>query len=277
MLQVVPGISVDKGRTLMALLSMAVYDTEENNRTWMTLATLKSLAWTVNWNKHRLFVCDNGSCEATYEVYKEASERLPFTLLRMGSNVGTAAAINRGWQRREPGEHCVKLDNDVVIHQPHWVDWMEDVFERDPEIGICGLKRKDLEERPWSHNEWWRSTLRMLPQDKGQRWLIVEEVAHVMGTCQAYSSALLDEIGYLYQGNWKYAFDDSLAATRAKVAGFKSAFLHGFEIDHIDPGGTEFTEWKRKVAGDAMAWFHKTRNSYISGEKDIYYDGGFRD
>jgi hypothetical protein len=96
-----------------------------------------------------------------------------------------------------------------------------------------------------------------------------------MGTCQAYSSALLDKIGYLYQGNWKYGFDDSLAAVRAKVMGFQSVFLHGFELDHIDPGGDDYTKEKQDLAGQAMTWFNHTRQAYLSGKKDPYYDGGF--
>jgi len=261
----------------MALIGMAVHDTTENQRTALTLATLKSLAWTVNWSEHRLIVVDNGSCDETQEMYKEAGDHIPYRLYRNEKNMGTANAINRAWRERRPGEHCIKIDNDVVINQPHWVDWMEDVFQRAPDIGICGLKRNDLEECPWSENEWYKSKLYMLPHERGQRWMVVEEVGHVMGTCQAYSSALLDKIGYLYQGNWKYGFDDSLAATRAQVEGFKSVFLHGFEIDHIDKGGDDYTEWKKKVAGEAMAWFNHTRKLYLTGKKDTYYDGGFDD
>jgi len=260
----------------MALIAMAVFDNEKNQRSKFTRATLMSLAWTVDWKNsdHRLIVVDNGSCEETQEIYKEAGDHIPFFLLRNGENLGTANAINRAWKRRKPGEHCVKLDNDVTIEQPGWADWMEDVFARDPRIGICGLKRKDLDERPWGEG-WKQSELYMLPQERGQRWLIVEQVAHVMGTCQAYNSSLLYKMGYLYQGKWKYGFDDSLAAVRADVLGFKSVFLHGFEIDHIDPGGDDYTAEKQRLAGQAMAWFNATRRQYQSGQRDPYHDGGF--
>ena len=257
------------------LLAMAVFDTVENNRTWMTRETLKSFARTVDWNRHRLFVSDNGSCQATLDLYKDMRDELPFEVIYNGENLGTANAVNKVWRLREPGEHALKADNDVVIHQPCWASWMEDVFQRDPTIGICGLKRNDLAECPWSENPWYRSTIRMLPHERGQRWIVVEEVSHVMGTCQGYSSALLDKIGYLYQGDRLYAFDDSLAAVRARVAGFKSVFLHGFEIAHIDPGQGEFVEWKRQYAGEAMGWFNETKREYLSGERPVYYDGGF--
>lgn len=260
------------------LIAMAVWDTAENGRTDLTRRTLESLARTVDWDRHRLIISDNGSCEATQMLYTEdlGTPPLSFTLILNGENLGTAKAINKAWRQREPGEAAAKVDNDVTIVQSGWADWLEDVFQRDEAIGICGLKRSDLEECPWHANPWYKSKLRMLPHERGQRWIVVEEVAHVMGTCAAFSSALLDQIGFLYQGDLLYSFDDSLAAVRAQVAGFKSVFLNGFEISHIDKGGDDYTQWKRDYAGQAMGWYHKTRNEYLSGERSVYYDGGFK-
>lgn len=252
------------------LISMAVWDTEENGRTGMTRKTLESLAKTVNWDRHRLFITDNGSCDDTIRLFHNSwvSEMLPFEMTRLEKNIGTARAINKGWEWRMPGEHCVKMDNDVVFHQPDWADWMEDVFERDPTIGICGLKRKDLDESPFAEGDM-KSSVRMLPHEKGQRWLVVEDVNHVIGTCQAYSSALLDKIGYLTQPS-RYGFDDSLSAVRCRLAGFKSVFLHGFEIDHIDPGGDEYCNWKRAHAAKFFSMYESKAMVYETGLLDLW-------
>ncbi len=262
----------------MALIAMAVFDTVENERSWMTRDTLKSLNRTVNWKKHRLIISDNGSCDKTFRIYDVMREVLTFELIENGQNLGTAAAINLAWRDRRPGEAAVKMDNDCVIFQKGWVDWMEDVFARDPKIGICGLKRKDLAERPDHPNQWYKSEVRMLPHEPGQRWLVVEKCRHIMGTCQAYSSALLDQIGYLDQmqseGN-VYGYDDSLASLRSELAGFENVFLHGFEIDHIDPGNSEYTTQKQVNAGQWMGRYHQVRDEYQRGIRDLYYDGGF--
>ena len=248
---------------------MAVHDTEDNNRTWMTEATLRSLAFRVNWDKHRLFVIDNGSCEETIQLY-DRFEFMPMTIIRNQRNIGTAKAINLGWKHRLPGEHCVKMDNDVVIHQPEWVDQMEEVFEVDPKIGICGLKRKDLAESPFSEGHF-KSSIRMLPHEKGHRWLIVEDVENVMGTCQAYSSLLLDKIGYLVQPG-VYGFDDVLSSLRARLAGFDRVFLHGFDIDHIDPGGSPYSQWKIREAGNHWKNYQSQALLYESGVIPIYHE-----
>lgn len=251
---------------------MAVHDTVENERTWMTEVTLRSLSNTVDWGKHRLIVSDNGSYQRTIDLLRNPMwEGLDMEVIYNRENLGTAKAINNAWQHRMSGEHCVKMDNDVHIHQTGWADWMEDVFERDPTIGICGLKRKDLAESPFSEGSM-KSTIRMLPHEKGQRWLIVEEVNGVIGTCQGYSSALLDKIGYLVQPG-VYGYDDALASLRARIAGFKRVFLHGFEIDHVDPGNTDYTQWKIDEAARYQADFNTLALLYESGAKEVYHAG----
>lgn len=248
---------------------MCVYAVAANNRAWMLHRALISLANTVDWGRHRLIISDNGSCDEAQLLYETMPALLPFEVIRNGGNIGTANAINKAWKHRRPGEHAVKMDEDVVIHQPGWVDWMEDVFDRDPSIGIVGLKRKDLMESPWAEDDW-KSEVYMLPHERGQRWLVVEEVKHVIGTCQAYKSALLDKIGYLVQPAF-YGFDDSLSACRARLAGYKSVFLHGFEIDHLDPGGDAYCKWKIAQADKYFPDYQTQVVLYESGIQPIYY------
>lgn len=258
------------------LISMAVWDTEENQRTELTRATLESLADTVDWARHRLFISDNGSCEATQRLYKEIVRfGLPkLRLIENGENIGTARAVNRGWSYRRKGEHVLKMDNDVVIHDIGWADDMEEVFRRDPSIGICGLKRKDILESPDSPNPQYKSTLSMLPHAPGERWMVLESVNHVIGTCQAYSSSLFDKIGYLYQGNWKYGFDDALASLRAHISGFKTVFIPHVEIDHIDPGTNSYQKEKEQQAGEVIGLYSQLATEFLTGRRPVYYDGG---
>jgi GT2 family glycosyltransferase len=253
---------------------MAVYDTEDNQRSQFTNRTLRSLYERVDFKKHRLIISDNGSCEETQRIYKNWLQAFDFKIIENGENLGTARAINRAWSFRKAGEHAVKMDNDVVVHYDNWVDDMELAFEVEPDIGICGLKRKDLIESPDHPDPNWRSQLVMLKHEPGHRWIVVENVNHVMGTCQAFSSALLDKIGYMYQGDWKYGFDDTLASVRAHMAGKCTVFLPYIEIDHIDCGGTLYTEEKSVEAGVVMPKYQKIVDDYNSGKQSVYFDGG---
>jgi GT2 family glycosyltransferase len=254
---------------------MAVYDTVLNKRQRFTAATLESLGRTVNWDRHRLIVVDNASCEATHDIYKHFQKQYPVEVIQNKTNLGQTKATNKAWQRRKTGECAAKIDNDVVIYSRRWADAMEDVFSRDPQIGICGLKRKDLMECPWHENPYFRSEIRMLPHEPGQRWLVVEQAWHVMGTCFGFSALMLQKFGYLNQPNSLYGFDDSLAAARAEALGFQRVFLCGVEIDHIDPGGDWYTKWKMRHAGEHMDTFNRMKQEYLNGQRNPYYDGGF--
>ena len=163
----------------MALIAIAVYDTQANKRTGLTEKCIESLGRTVNFTRHRLFVCDNASCDETLYLYKVLKLKVPFIVIHNNENLGTATAINKAWALRRPGEHCVKMDNDCVVHEQDWPDLMEDVFRRDPAIGICGLKRKDIwesPEDPHPRGDYYQSKLEMLPHEPGERWLVIEEV-----------------------------------------------------------------------------------------------------
>ena len=263
------------------LLGMAVFDTIENQRTEQTLQTLKSLENSVDWKKHRLVISDNGSCEETQKLYRTAAQCFPLIVIHNGENLGTAKAVNKAWKLRIHGEHLCKMDNDVVISHPGWADEMEEVFSRDPSIGICGLKRKDLAECPDSSIPFYRSKLCMLPHEPGQRWIVVEECSHIMGTCQAFSSKLFEKIGYLYQGQDEgklYGLDDSLASYRSMLAGFRNVFLPHILIDHIDPGGNPYALWKNKQAEESLCfngrenWFAKIKMEYRTGKRSLYWE-----
>lgn len=253
----------------MALIAMAVWDQEGSGRSEMTKRTLTRLQELGTGRAHRIFLIDNGSCSETQDILEVFSHLLPATLLRLPENVGTAKAINRAWLDRREGELCVKMDNDVLIYQPDWAEQMEEAVEREPKIGIVGLKRKDCWETPWTDPPY-RSRLAMLSHQPGQRWIVVEEVNHVIGTCQGYNPALLDKIGYLEQMGGLYGFDDVLAAIRAHLAGFLTVFLPHIEIDHIDPGGTDYARWKEQYAGERMAEFDRYVKEYTSGQRSLY-------
>lgn len=261
----------------MALIAMAVYDTEENKRTEYTKQTIDSLLKTVDFDKHRLVVVDNASCQETKDHLSFLAEYFEswfydkLEVITLPENVGTARAINKGWQLRQPGEHCIKMDNDVVIHSAGWVDEMEEAIKRDPKIGQVGLKRKDCWEWPGHHEADWRSELSMLPHVPGEAWQIVEKVKHVIGTCVMHSSALLDKVGYLYQPSL-YGYDDVIMSHRSQISGFYNCFLPHINIDHIDTGETSYQGWKEKHSGEQTQKVIDLVHAMIRGEKPIYYE-----
>jgi len=249
----------------MALIAMAVHDTEENGRTKYTKRTLDSLINTVDLDYHRIIIVDNDSCDETKKLLIKHYS-LGIEIITNSENVGTAKAINQAWSLRGPGETVIKIDNDCVINHFGWVEDMEIAMLKGG-YGIMGLKRKDLLQSPTAEDIW-KTTLKMIPHEKGEPWYIVEESEDIMGTCTMFHPTLTDKMGGLMQSGL-YGFDDTLACIRAKLLGYKLAFLPHIDIDHIDEGGDAYTEWKRKYAGDRMKEFYEIKQGLINGSIPI--------
>lgn len=253
----------------MALIAMAVYDTEENKRTELTRRTLEAIRNTVDLHDHEVFVVNNNSCHSTKMLLQNWDHIIHVIHLR--ENVGTAEAINIAWAARRPGQNCVKMDNDVDINTIDWVEDMEEVIRRNPEIGQVGLKRKDCWEYPTHENPEFRSELIMTNHKPGERWLVVERCKHIMGTCVMHSAALLDKVGYLYQPGL-YGYDDVLMSWRSHLAGFINVHMPHIDIDHIDPGDTPYQDWKHRHSGQYTRQVSDIVDEYISGKRSIYYE-----
>jgi hypothetical protein len=264
----------------MALIAMAVYCTEENKKDECLIKTLRSLQSTVDFNKHRMGLRINASTLQTAYMLRDfcynipsrfcIQEALPNEEGVIYDNIGTAKAINKVWQLRKPGEHCIKMDDDIVINSPGWIDELEEAIRRDPTIGQVGLKRKDCWEWPGHEQSDWRSELHMLPHVPGEPWQIVEKVKHVIGSCVMHSAALLDKVGYLYQPSL-YGYDDVVMSHRTHLAGFYSCFLPHINIDHIDPGDTPYQDWKQKHSGEVTQQVIDLVHEMYNGTKPIYY------
>ena len=251
------------------LIALCTYSTPENKKHDYAAQTIDCVHHTVNLKAHRVVIVDNGSTdERTPKLLDDVASWA--TVIRNGQNLGTARAINKAWKLRLPGQHACKMDDDVLVHQMDWPDLMEEVFRREPTIGICALKRNDLGECPWHNNPDYRTKLHMLPHTPGQRWIVVEQANMTIGTCQGYSSALLDKIGGLWQIG-PYGLDDSFAGVRCRVAGFANVFLPSVPIDHIDPGGTLYQKWKEEVAREPVNQFAAIAEEFLSGKRPIFW------
>jgi GT2 family glycosyltransferase len=257
----------------MALIGMAVYSTEENKKDECLETTLEGIYTTWGGEKrHRLILSVNAFTPKTDSLINDRFlGRIISDVIWNKENIGTAKAINKVWQLREPGEHCIKMDDDIEIHTEGWVEQMEDAINRDPTIGQCGLKRKDCWEHPAHENQEWRSELLMLPHQPGEKWIVAERSKHIIGSCVMHSSALIDRVGYLWQPGL-YGYDDVLMSWRSSIAGFKNVFLPHINIDHIDPGDTPYQGWKERHSGQYSKEVSDIVDKYLSRELSIYYE-----
>jgi len=267
----------------MALIASAIYDTQENGRDQYTERFLFNILRPRTQEhtdpKHTFVFVVNAATPRTLDNLADfaSKHRYPVQVITMPENVGTALAINQAWKLRAPGENAVKMDNDVEIHAIDWIERMEDALQREPKIGLLGLKRKDLWQHPGHPDPFYASTLHFIPDGPGdgRPWVIVEKTDDIMGTVQMYSSACLDEIGYLWQPSL-YGYDDGIACERVRKAGFETAFLPCIEIDHPDPGGNDYQAWKEEQAKKYSPNFHEAREAVRDGRLPVYVPADYK-
>lgn len=256
----------------MSLIIIPCWNTPENNRFSYSEHTVNSALSRLDDSKHQLIVVDNASTDPENEQWLNWVEKRAI-VIRNTENKGTAYAVNQGIKLRKPGQHCCKLDSDIVVDWDNWADLLEEAIDRDETIGICGLKRVDLEEHPDHEWENYRSQLYSLPHVKGQTWITGEIVLNMMGSCTMFSSRLLDKIGYMHQIGL-YGLDDFDISIRSRCAGFKNVFLPYVPIQHIDTGEREdYIKWKIDRANEAWPGMQEIGRGYLNGTIDIYYDG----
>lgn len=253
----------------MSLIALCCFSTKENGKDEYLEKTLNSLKETVDFSKHRLQVSVNGFTIKTVELLANADfiEKVYWN----ETNIGTAKGINKVWANRCPKEHCHKIDDDIETHYKGWLDELEEVLEKDHTIGQAGLKRHDLWENPAHENEFYRSKLIMLPHTAGERWVVCEEVNHVMGSSALHSYRLLDKVGGLVQPKC-YGLDDALMSARSKLAGFKNVFLPHIPIAHLDTGSTPYQKEKENIASQSWGEYHRLLEGYNNGTISLYHE-----
>lgn len=228
---------------MCALISLCAYCTPENGKEKYLMQTLESLKATVNFDRHRLVVINNGM-----DVPCLHPEEEWFTLLEPGSNLGTAEGINLALRQRQSGEPACKMDDDWTTEHVGWVDDMVRVLCEHPEIGILGLRRDDV------YGE--------LIEDGELLWN-----SDIMGTCTMYQPDMLERVGALVQFSC-YGYDDCIMSVRSECAGFRNAFMKNIRIVNLDEGETEFTEWKKREAAtyaqEASIYMNMVRSGEIS-------------
>ena len=103
-----------------------------HNRLNLTRICLESLLPTLRDGVH-VTIVDNGSRDGTPEYLEAAASANPrVSVVQMPRNMGISIAANFGWACRD-ADYYVKLDNDMEILAPDWLDRLVDVMENAPE------------------------------------------------------------------------------------------------------------------------------------------------
>jgi GT2 family glycosyltransferase len=190
-----------------------------------------------------IVVVDNASSDGTPGLVER--EWAGVTLLRMPSNVGFAAANNRGI-RAAGGERLLLLNPDATV-TPGAVDTLMAALDRDTDIGIAGPRIVDARGHaelsfgphisPWAE-AWQKLRVRALERN----WPLAAAAVRrdterpqfpdwVSGACWLARRAALEAAGLFDERFFLYTEDVDLCA-RVRSAGHRVAFVPAAVIRH---------------------------------------------
>lgn len=240
------------------------------NRLELTQKCFESLFSTADPALYSLFIIDNGSTDGTPDYLQTLTHPCIENIVYNSENLGTANALNIGWKLAyERGQHVGKMDNDITFYDSNALNKMLYVLETAEDVGLVGLKRRDLEEKPNHNSPFYRTWFYTMPNNQ-----VIEISHHVIGTCWLVKHAALQKVGALKQIG-PYGLDDSIYCHRMRLAGYYNVFIPDVAIEHIDPGHSkypEYTQWKIDQARAILETgeYDKIMQEYKTGQRPVF-------
>jgi len=199
------------------------------NRCRRTEQTLIALTETTDLEQVQVVIVDNGSSDDTRKIVLEW-QRVQVRKAEFHSfpqNRGCPKALNYALQRhRLPGQPVVKLDNDVKILTPGWVDAMHDLVEAQVSQGdvpamIGAYYNGALERRLLSEESW-----------RDQPLYYVQPI---IGHAVWHTGEFMDQVGYfdVLADDHLYGFEDLILTQKANLLEMPTLIWRGWAIENI--------------------------------------------
>ena len=159
---------------------------------------------------YSLTVTDNGSTDGTPRYLKELADAHPHMRLHLlKRNMGVAVASNLAWDDADAADCFVKLDNDVEICDPHWLERLTGMLAADGRVGMAGYRLC-----PWHEG----TPLRLADSTPAL------SVACCNGACACIPRAVHEKLGFWNESYGRYGYEDLEYSWRARQAGYLLAY-----------------------------------------------------
>jgi GT2 family glycosyltransferase/glycosyltransferase involved in cell wall biosynthesis len=200
----------------------------------LTIETVKSVQKTVDRDKVRIIVCDDGTPEEQLVPLRELKG---IELIESEANQGFAVNCNRGIAAA--GElDVILLNNDVVAHKG-WLEGLQHMaYAHAPDVGIAGPKllyedgtiQSAGSYRNLGAPEWFDHRYRFRPRDYEPANVPSQAIA-MTGACMYLRRALLEQIGLLDE-RFAMAYEDVDICLRAWEAGWTVWYTPNSVLTH---------------------------------------------
>jgi len=202
------------------LLSVICY-----NRLNDTTRTIQALRDTYTFDEAEVLIVDNASVDGTGDWLLEQVDLgllKPENVMLLDENIGCPRALNLVLEsQRKPGQHFIKVDNDVLLVTPGWVEMLVRFLDQHPNVAMASPWYAELETgnqgRVYEqHAGWWR-------------------IFPVIGHCCVHRGEFLDQTGFfdVLGDDHLYGFEDNLMAHRAGAMGLDCAIVTTVVLENI--------------------------------------------
>jgi len=205
------------------------------NRKRETEQMLTSLLETTNLDEIELALVDNGSTDGTYEFVKQWWQRTrpAGCLYALPRNIGCPRALNQALGKRQPGQPVVKLDNDLKILSPGWVQAVGEFVAQNERTAMVGAwyegfegngRVKELRDRAFG----------LTAMGEGgfvRTW----QMNLVIGHAVWHTGEFMDQIGYfdVLAPEHLYGFEDLILSAKAAHMEWPMLVWEGWAIENI--------------------------------------------
>lgn len=207
------------------------------NRLDFTKAALTSLF------KHTCFphvitVVDNGSTDGTPAYLTELHRQGFITnLILLPENVGVAKASNLAWSLVPDADYYLKLDNDIVIQKPGWLEKMVDAIDTIPELGAVAYNFE-----PVGYPLCQMHGLGVRPKN-----------GNVNGACVLIPKRTHQLLGFWCEEYGLYGEEDADYGRRIQFQGLQNAYLEDEYIGvHLPAGRAAVIDERTLLARDGI-------------------------
>ena len=162
---------------------------------------------------YTLTIVDNGSEDGTRDYLQRRGAAQPHIRIKLLSrNMGLCVASNLAWDDAADADCCVKLDNDIEILDPCWLERFTSLLEDHPQVGMASYRFCDWHES--SHQP-------LALRDGGA----AELTTVCGGGCVCVCRAARERLGFWNEGYGRYGHEDQDYSWRASKAGYALASL----------------------------------------------------
>ena len=192
------------------------------NRLEFTKQAIDAVASFTNF-PYALTVVDNCSQDGTQDTLKELKRRgVIKNLVLLNENIGVARASNLAWQQEPQAGYYLKLDNDIVVQKPDWLNRMVQTVDAVPELAALAYNFE-----PVSYPLEILHGCRIRPKRD----------ANLGGACYLIPKRAHEALGYWCEDYGLYGEEDHDHSVRLRLAGFLNAYMEDEDIGIHLPGG----------------------------------------